>query len=1256
MTLFISLVIGAWLSNMKKKTVFAALITLVSSTIVAVMSASLAWFTSKITISTADKVGASTLGAYFAYGDGGAADDPDTEIKEGPFGIETPRHLYNLAWLQYLGHFNKVEEGVITPVHFELNANIDMTGWALPPIGTTTNPFIGEFNGNGYTISNLVVTNNYDEIVNTNKIPSQVKAKGATNYTGVNIVGMFGVVGNYNNVITATYDSSVTSVRDFTIDGATIKNSLSNTLIGIAAGYVNGPLEDVGIVSSTLNLNNSAKLTGFDNISDYGVIGYCEDDYKGSLDTTVNEAYNVTANNYYYIEPNEGDDAGWGGSIDMLTMYNGILDVWKTYRTTSSGIPQYYSTRTIVQDENGNVTSDNYGGLTNIPDVNTWSSGNRYMRYFQAEQKNGSGQVTSSYTFAHRHAQNSNTRTDNYMYLYGDETNTVNNGTTVTTTRYGYKIRSGNNYLQRNNNTTVNNTTNPGANANWFWDGSYLYVLNNDTKYYLRDNSGTLALNTTKYTTWAWDSTHNTLKTTSGTTRYLTISGTTWSLTTTATLVGYKISSGSNYLSNSGTSLTNATNANNATTWLYDGTHYYVTVNNAKYYIYSGNNNPELSTSTNHAYIRSDNTLQSTGWNGTYYLYYSNGWTETQTKRNATLTFTETAVTPTSEIDFGLTMTVINSNPYTYNTTRESPTYTTKPTYFPLRQNETNGIPNGTPKDSNTGYVISGGNDTTGDIRVSEYASSSLTDGLSKIYTYNNSGTVRIDSTGGTTYQRYTDSVNGLQEVFDSDTAHIYGLHFVGATVSYAAGGGSSVYAESATVNGTTYTNYELPRDCIDFNLREKGYINFLAGTYFSGSDNCFFSVHDIFRDGNGAITNIKEIIEVYASDSETNSYVYKYSDGKYSVAWKYKDGQKVLVSNENTPYTEGSITNSLESGYNSTPVFKTSWIKKNTLTQNVAYYFEIPMNPGEYCLSSVANTNGAYLMYLDIGANAQKIFRGEMIEYFKFTTETYTYPKGVGIILAAGNSVSDKNSYCVCLKDSYNGTLTMEKVQNGDVEEGKYTGTGNADKEALSYKFPNVVVKDENGTAKTVAPTNTTTSEIKRLTYFDYNGAADSVTKIIITDTTVNGTTTRTIEKYKYFNLTTNTGTADSTIKIFYVSGVDTIDVTNSTNQIVFNTNGNTTSILVFNSYQPDGSTLTITFMLNVAKSVDNEGNTIFTPNGYKVTITLTAGSGQSTDITAECYVTKVLNSDGTYTYTITINGNTPVAGGDPIVINVGA
>ena len=74
------------------------------------------------------------------------------------------------------------------------------------------------------------------------------------------------------------------------------------------------------------------------------------------------------------------------------------------------------------------------------------------------------------------------------------------------------------------------------------------------------------------------------------------------------------------------------------------------------------------------------------------------------------------------------------------------------------------------------------------------------------------------------------------------------------------------------------------------------------------------------------------------------------------------------------TPSSSGSSTDSgssdtLTSDYSL--VFSTNRIKRqNSITTNAVYYFEIPVNAGEYALGSVDGGTGAYLMYLDIATN----------------------------------------------------------------------------------------------------------------------------------------------------------------------------------------------------------------------------------------------------------------------------------------------
>ena len=71
----------------------------------------------------------------------------------------------------------------------------------------------------------------------------------------------------------------------------------------------------------------------------------------------------------------------------------------------------------------------------------------------------------------------------------------------------------------------------------------------------------------------------------------------------------------------------------------------------------------------------------------------------------------------------------------------------------------------------------------------------------------------------------------------------VYGLHFMNSTINM----NSIVNAKNISILGKQSTNHQLPVNCVDFNLKQKGVINFFAGTYFSGN-NSFFSLHQVFR------------------------------------------------------------------------------------------------------------------------------------------------------------------------------------------------------------------------------------------------------------------------------------------------------------------------------------------------------------------------------------------------------------------------
>ena len=308
----------------------------------------------------------------------------------------------------------------------------------------------------------------------------------------------------------------------------------------------------------------------------------------------------------------------------------------------------------------------------------------------------------------------------------------------------------------------------------------------------------------------------------------------------------------------------------------------------------------------------------------------------------------------------------------------ENTSIMTPPTYFPLVWD------NGEVSSSNTGYVISGAHtnsDPPGDIRVSRYNKihnpddyttykyyrsiyKSLTNGIltdSKIYTYklgNNGGWQTITQYGTNNLYKYITSKAQLQDTIGRDsTGYVYGLHFMDAQI----GTDNLLTVPNATILGKgNMTDYQMPRECIDFNLKDAGYINVFAGTYFSGASvNSFFSLHKIERDADQKITSIREIKAIY---KDNGSYNYQYVG---------------------------------ESPPSGTKVFDTECLTNpSDIRSDTVYYFEIPVGAGEFAIGSVNGKYGGYLLYLDISTH-----QGDSVaarEKMVIKTDEYELPEGV--------------------------------------------------------------------------------------------------------------------------------------------------------------------------------------------------------------------------------------------------------------------
>lgn len=253
----------------------------------------------------------------------------------------------------------------------------------------------------------------------------------------------------------------------------------------------------------------------------------------------------------------------------------------------------------------------------------------------------------------------------------------------------------------------------------------------------------------------------------------------------------------------------------------------------------------------------------------------------------------------------------------------------------------------------NTGYIVGGTSNhgtnigsTDGDIRVLKHS-------YSDIDTTSETGYFEKGSDGGITDIKtitflqgtvdttansvYAKAKSHFIEALNKDKDSIYSLRFQGGVVDRV------ITAGKVQIGTSEKTDYQMPESCIDFNI-SSGKLAFFASSHGVSNTRSFFSLHQITRNG-GEITAIKEISKIYASGS---GYVYAYAgeedpyDGADGCELKFDTS--ILTEQRQDASTLG---NSQGAG-------------------TKLYYFEIPLNQGEYALGAVAN--GAALMYLDIG------------------------------------------------------------------------------------------------------------------------------------------------------------------------------------------------------------------------------------------------------------------------------------------------
>ena len=1086
---------------MKKIFVTVALLSIVMTIVLQTLS--LAWMSDNGMSSLID-ITTNVHKSYFESGDG-TADivlDEQGNIIAGPFEIANPLQFYYFAWLQYLGFFNQDSDGdgdIDTTFYFRLSDDIDMNvdsegnkvQYVLPPIGTTDNPFIGNFDGEGHTITNLVVQNQYSSLIDP--------PDGSSDFKGAEIIGCFGVVGTLLADGTGViYDSNlkVPEVRNVILENITVKTETNYALIGLVAGYVNGIVDCVGVIGSTVDIASGTQPLGYTtNMSDYSLIGFCTDEFRKSVYTmNLSLALPGATDDPYNLVPDmtgEGQQHGWGGSIAMKS----IFDMIQGLDTTANA--NYITERVDVVSLDGKKTVTVDRGVKSR-DTATLKDGELI--------DNGTGNPFTFGSFVFT--------TTNYN---NNEINFINGSIKVTQIKYKetqnsvplYYITDGTYYLCYNNGN-ITSTTDPNQATPWYvsngTNGGSVYVVVDGDVLHLTVENGALTASVADFTNPpSWSRSGETYALNG---QKLVCDNGVWKIADT-----YKIASGNNYLVNNGTNIGTG-DINSTTEWkitAVDGGYTVSTeIGGETYYLaYTANTNwfqttvtgPTLS-DTNQSVWQFNGTqlyIEVSGgmWGGTttYRLQYNNNnrnWslangntdTTVTSDTNASVdinssgkTASEITVTTTEYIDNDL------ENSYYDESGKKVPTAENSPagiTYIPLSFEYRDEEKEYTVLASNTGYIVgSEWDETTYDdqdgepsnLRISRYQKSSITSpDKPYIISYKNKTFTEFKTNIAPKDQGLVKYESCYGEYLSSLEQNCYGLHFMNAPIFK-----DNVVEITAYLNGRQIPNYQVPTNCIDFSLYERGFINAFAGTYYtnSGGNTSFFSLYEVIRDPDDEtkIKEIKEIQSIYAA--------LKNNEIDTSKEYIYT-------------YTDGTSSGDIPAGYEE--VFDCDWIMHTKTycnngggvwTNNRSYYFEIPVNAGEYALGSTQGETGAYLVYLDLAANAQLLEREKTYEEITESSASSTIPNGVDFI-ASGEAVEsdEKKDYSdsafVTINNGTSGSIEYDKDGNNVISHSATSGT------TAEYVGVKGTLFDGNDNTMTV-PWDSVT-KIIRTTYRDYN------------------------------------------------------------------------------------------------------------------------------------------------------------------------
>ena len=291
---------------------------------------------------------------------------------------------------------------------YALVCDIDLGGAEWTPIGTSDDPFIGEFDGNGYTVSNFKITTGRTYVGLFGYNNGVIKNLGVENFT-VNVrysgaVYAGGLVGRNSGVITNSYatgnvsaTASSSGTKAYAYAGGLVGYNSGDITNSYAAGNVSatstyssyayagglvGRNNSGSILNSYATGEVSATATSYSAYAG-GLVGYNSGDITNSYATGNVSATSTSASTSIYYYAYAGGLVGYNSGSILNSYATGNVSA------TSTSSSYAYAGGLVGDNDSGDITNSYAAG-----DVSATGSSSAYAGGLVGYN---SGDITNSY-------------------------------------------------------------------------------------------------------------------------------------------------------------------------------------------------------------------------------------------------------------------------------------------------------------------------------------------------------------------------------------------------------------------------------------------------------------------------------------------------------------------------------------------------------------------------------------------------------------------------------------------------------------------------------------------------------------------------------------------------------------------------------------------------------------------------------------------------------------------------------------------